>query len=314
MRFQEYMKETTKFAKAMQYFNGLKDFGVGMGIFTTMNPSAKEVGQEKNKKLYKDLLSLLKSKGKKYIKQIGQYDVSEKSVIVINISLKEILNIAKSSLWKQQSVIWFSKKDNEKIKSALIGNGGIIKSKSIDSGKITQELTNYYSIIGNRKYSMKFESDKRIFYRTQLGDMIEEKWYSNIKSTVPGKDKKVEVFKNPTSRDKKSLGNIIRFTAYNKTKTVYAWVYDQAHHHDVSKAVGIKHRFNDPDLLTGVATWKGGKWVFSSSDFLKDFKKMVGSEGEFLNDLLNNDWSWVTSFLDLETTLDKLRGYLKGKL
>ena len=198
MRFQEYMEETTKFAKAMQYFNGLKDFGVGMGIFTTMNPSAKEVSPEKNKKLYKDLLSLLKSKG-------------------------------------------------------------------------------------------------------------------NIKSTVPGKGK-VEVFKNPTSRDKKSLGNIIRFTAYNKTKTVYAWVYDQAHHHDVSKAVGIKHRFNDPDLLTGVATWKGGKWVWSSSDFLKDFKKMVGSEGEFLDGLLNNDWSWVTSFLDLDHTLDKLREYLKGKL
>jgi len=140
--------------------------------------------------------------------------------------------------------------------------------------------------------------------------IIDEEYELRAKSTVP-KVGTVEVFKNPTPRDRKTLGNIIRFTADNRKKVVYAWIYDQAHHVDVSKAVGIRHVYNDPDLLTGAAAWSGSKWVFSSSDFLKDFKRMVGSESDFVNALLSNDWSWADRYIDVSTTLDKLRSYIR---
>ena len=139
-----------------------------------------------------------------------------------------------------------------------------------------------------------------------------ERYLKRVHSNVPNKGN-IEVYINPTQKDYKVLGNIIRFTLDNKTNKVYAWRYDEAHHVDVSKGVGIKHEFNNPDMLTGAATWKSGKWVFSSSDFLKDFKKMVSSEGEFLTALLDNDWSWANSYIDVDTTLDKLREYMKGK-
>ena len=313
MKFKDYINETTKFVKVMQYLNGMKDFGVGLGMFTTMNPSAKEISKEDNKRLYSELLSLLKSKGKKYIKQIGQYGMGEKSVIVIDISLREVLDIVKSPIWKQESVIWFSKNSDNKMKSAIIGNGIIIKSKTINSGKAIQELKDFYSIIGNRKYSISFESNKQTFYKLPSGEMVNEEYFTRAKSTVPKKGN-IEVYKNPTARDKKALGNIIRFTLDNRTKTAYAWVYDQAHHADIARAVGIKHRFDDPDLLTGAASWKGGRWVFDSSDFLKDFKKMIGSEAEFLNNLINNDWTWANRYIEIDTTLDKLRDYLKGRI
>jgi hypothetical protein len=138
--------------------------------------------------------------------------------------------------------------------------------------------------------------------------VIDEDYALRAKSTVP-KVGTVEVFKNPTPRDRKTLGNIIRFTLDNRKKVVYAWIYDQAHHVDVSKAIGIKHKYNDPDLLTGAAMWSGGKWVFHSSDFLKDFKHMVNEP--FVEELLNNDWSWADRYVEVTPTLDKLRDYIK---
>jgi hypothetical protein len=140
-------------------------------------------------------------------------------------------------------------------------------------------------------------------------DYINEEYLMRAKSSIPGKGS-IEVFENPTSRDKKDLGDIIRFTAYNKNKTVYTWKYDQAHHVDISRAVGIKHRFNDPDLLMGGAEWKNGIWVFNSSDFLLNFKRMLNNEKDFITALLNNDWSWVNKYIDVDTTLNKLRKYI----
>jgi len=142
-----------------------------------------------------------------------------------------------------------------------------------------------------------------------------EKYLKRTKSSVPGKGT-IPIFVNPTVADRKGpegLGKIIRFTLDNKKKKAYAWGYDQAHHVDVSRGVGIKHRYDDPDLLTGVATWMGGKYVFSSSDMLKDFKQMVSSEREYITALLDNDWSWANRCIEVDSTLDKLRNYLNGK-
>lgn len=148
------------------------------------------------------------------------------------------------------------------------------------------------------------------FYKLPSGEVVNEEYFKRIKSTVPGKGK-IEVFKNPTPRDHRDLGDVIRFTAYNKTKTLYAWNYSNAHHKDISRAVGIKHRFDDPDLLTGVAEWKNGKYVFHSADFLKDFKKMIGAERDYLDVLINNDWEWVNRYVKIDDTIDNMRKYIK---
>jgi len=183
MRFREYLNETTKFTKAMQYLHGLKDFGKGLAIFTVMNPMAKEIDRFENKQMFKKLLSLLKSKGKKYIKQKGKYGIVELSVIVIDISIKEVLNISKEKKWKQESFIWF-KKDKEKMKSYIIGNGEIIKSKGFSSGKSVQELDNFFSMIGDRKYALKFNEDisiinegstKTAYFISPRGELIDTK-------------------------------------------------------------------------------------------------------------------------------------------
>jgi len=138
-----------------------------------------------------------------------------------------------------------------------------------------------------------------------------EKYLKRVHSNVPGKGN-IEVFVNPSPRDRKAIGNVIRFTLDNKTKRVYAWKFDEAHHVDVSKGIGIKHKFNNPDMLTGGAVWSGGKWIFNTSDFLKDFKKMLVSEREFLTELLGNDWSWANKYIDVDTTLNRLRKYIQN--
>jgi len=155
------------------------------------------------------------------------------------------------------------------------------------------------------------EMSKAAYIIKNLNTLSEE-YFERIKSTVPGKGN-IEIFKNPSKSDYKALGSIIRFTAYNKTKTVYAWIYDQAHHNDVSRAVGIKHSYNDPDLLTGGAEWKNGKYIFSSSDFLKDFKRMISSESEYLGALLSNDWSWADKYILVTPIINKLKEYFEHK-
>ena len=53
-----------------------------------------------------------------------------------------------------------------------------------------------------------------------------EKYLTRVHSNVPGKGN-IEVFVNPVPRDRKTLGDIIRFTIDNKKKKVYAWRYDE---------------------------------------------------------------------------------------
>ena len=154
--------------------------------------------------------------------------------------------------------------------------------------------------------------EKLSFYQMPDQSLVSEEWFATTKLSIPNKGG-FEIFVNPTVRDSKCLGKIIRFTAYNKTKKVYAWGYDKAHHVDVSKAVGIKHSYNDPDLLTGAATLEGGKYKFSSSDALKDFKKAVSSETEFFQKLLSIDWSWADRYVEITPTIKKLKAYVDSR-
>jgi hypothetical protein len=153
------------------------------------------------------------------------------------------------------------------------------------------------------------------FMKMNNGDMIEERWHDMIKSPMPGV-KYVDLFKNPTKGDFKDLGEVIRFTAYYKDKSIYAWDYSKAFHVDISRALKQQHRFDDPDLLTGIAEWSGGKWKFTTSDSFDKFTKMIKlkDEREYLEKLLSKDWSWANRYIDLDTFLNKLRPYLDIKV
>jgi hypothetical protein len=154
---------------------------------------------------------------------------------------------------------------------------------------------------------MKFKE----FIKLNNGNMVEEEWEERIKSTIPGK-KNIDLFKNPTRSDFKELGKVIRFTANFKTKIIYAWRYSDAFHVDISKALKIKHKFDDPNLLTGIAEWSGGKWKFTTSDSFQKFNKMIkmDSERKYLRRLLGNDWSWANRYIDVDTFLNKLRPHV----
>jgi len=178
MRLKSYIDETTKFSNAMRYLYGIKNFGEGLAILTSMNPMAKDVGDNENNKLYKSLMELLKTKGKKYIKQQGIYGGNnEKSVIIIDISLRETQEISKNELWKQESFIWMKRNRDDGMKIGLIGNGRIEKMESVETGKVVDKLSDYYSTVGNRKYRISMNesmaSTKAAYFISPYGDIIQ---------------------------------------------------------------------------------------------------------------------------------------------
>ena len=77
------------------------------------------------------------------------------------------------------------------------------------------------------------------------------------------RDKTYEIFVNPTHADLKDLGKVIRFTAYNDRKKVYAWIFDKGHHLDTAKAVGVSYSYNDPDVFVGAAEWDINNYIFA---------------------------------------------------
>jgi hypothetical protein len=139
-----------------------------------------------------------------------------------------------------------------------------------------------------------------------------EEYLTRGKSTMtlsrdPG-DNSYEIFKNPTKDDFKSLGKVIRFTANNRTQEVYAWIFNKGHHADTSKAVGIPHRYNDPDMLMGAAEWTGSVWEFIESDFLKSFRGRMGAEDrKYLTALLSRDWSWADKYVLVTPKIKSIR-------
>ena len=51
------------------------------------------------------------------------------------------------------------------------------------------------------------------------------------------------VYINPNENDFHILGDTIRFTADNRTKTVYMWPFSSGHHSDVSVGLKLKDSY-----------------------------------------------------------------------
>jgi hypothetical protein len=139
-----------------------------------------------------------------------------------------------------------------------------------------------------------------------------ENWLKYGQSTTrlsnKPEDKVYDIFENPTQSDYRDLGKTIRFTADVSSKIVYAWQYDKAFHADTSRAVGIAHKYNDPDLLLGAAEWGGGTWKFMDSDFLRSFGgRLTADDRKYLQVLTSRNWTWVDRYILVTPYLDSLK-------
>jgi hypothetical protein len=113
---------------------------------------------------------------------------------------------------------------------------------------------------------------------------------------------------NPTMDDISILGPHVRFTADNRTRTVYAWPFSSGHHADVSIGLNLKDSYSCPDVFRGAALMENGTYRFVASDFLSSFRRNPGKEDcRFLRELFSNDWSWVESYITLSGSIRRLK-------
>lgn len=115
------------------------------------------------------------------------------------------------------------------------------------------------------------------------------------------------VYANPTENVFHILGDTIRFTADNRTKTVYMWPFSSGHHSDVSVGLKLKDSYSCPDVFRGAAVLDNGKYRFAASDFFSSFRKYPGEDDrQFLIQVFSNDWSWVDEFIKLSPYIGDL--------
>ena len=112
---------------------------------------------------------------------------------------------------------------------------------------------------------------------------------------------------NPSMDDISVLGPNIRFTADNRTRTVYAWRFSSGHHADVSIGLKLKDSYSCPDVFRGAAVLRKGAYRFADSDFLSSFRKYPGEDDRrFLIQMVSIDWSWVDESIRLSPYLADL--------
>jgi len=121
--------------------------------------------------------------------------------------------------------------------------------------------------------------------------------------------KEFQVFINPnSSEEQRLLGNVVRFTADNRTKTVYLWSFNGGHHADVSISLKLKDTFSDRDVLRGAAQLREDVYHFVTSDFFSSFKKGVPNVDRFfLKELFSRDWSWVDKYIRVTDYLEEIK-------
>ncbi len=104
------------------------------------------------------------------------------------------------------------------------------------------------------------------------------------------------------------LATCIRFTADDRTKTVYGWNFNAGHHCDTSRALNFNDQYSSLDFLRGAAEKVEGKFEFVASDFFKSFKgRLVGGDRKFLTALFSKDWSWVDQYILVTDQLQLLK-------
>ncbi len=124
--------------------------------------------------------------------------------------------------------------------------------------------------------------------------------------------KKFHLWTNPVPSDFSSIPERLRFTADRTTQTIYVWDYSCAMYTDMSKYLGLRDPYSSPDFLKGAAKRANdGLYWMVESHFPQSFKRnrLPREERSILENLLNQDWSWLDSHVEVT---EWLGGYQKA--
>jgi hypothetical protein len=116
------------------------------------------------------------------------------------------------------------------------------------------------------------------------------------------------IYANQSILSVNDLGTGIRFTADDRTKTVYGWNFSEGHHADTSRALNFNDTYSSLDFLRGAAEKIDGKLVFVASDFFKSFRRrLLMEDRRFLTALFAKDWSWADEYILVTDRLSVLK-------
>ncbi len=110
------------------------------------------------------------------------------------------------------------------------------------------------------------------------------------------------VWTNPGPSDFSYIPERVRFTTDRTTQTVYVWDYSCAMHTDMSMYLCLRDPYSSPDFLKGAAKRANdGLCRMVESHFLQSFKRnrLPREERIILENLLNQDWSWLDSHVEV---------------
>jgi hypothetical protein len=155
----------------------------------------------------------------------------------------------------------------------------------------------------------------------KASDILEEYY-----SVIPGYGNYIPVFVNPTrsellqasqNKSKNKSNWFIRFSADAEQEKLYVWSGYLAAHMDARDQLDLKCNGHSLEqrcsrIFEGIAEKEGSGFRVTSSHCLEAFGEVVeerGSKAEkaslFLEDALNQDWSWVDKYIDLSSYIDK---------
>jgi hypothetical protein len=115
---------------------------------------------------------------------------------------------------------------------------------------------------------------------------------------------------NPDQSNLRQTPELVRFTVDGTSRKVYVWDYTCAMHTDMSLHLGLNDPYSSPNFLKG-ASRRGpdGKYRMVESHFLQAFKRshLTTEERNVLTNLLEQDWSWVDRYMEVNGWLESYR-------
>lgn len=122
--------------------------------------------------------------------------------------------------------------------------------------------------------------------------------------------KQFRLWTNPDESDLKQTPELVRFTVDLISRKVYVWDYTCAMHTDMSMRLGLQDPYSSPNFLKGASRrGQDGKYRMVESHFLQSFKRsrLTKDERNILRNLLEQDWSWVNSYMEVTGWLESYR-------
>ena len=146
---------------------------------------------------------------------------------------------------------------------------------------------------------------------------INEEYFTGFKSY----DDYIEVFVNPSQKEIKSMGEVVRFIADNKSKKVYAFDGSDVIHSQAWKEfpneVTKGREFNEISLLPILKELNKvhiDELEYSIRNIQREIKKggkAFNRDVEYVNGILDQDWKWVDKYVKVSPLLNRCKKIMK---